>query len=127
MFDDDLKIGVIILGMRDPRARGSRSISSATPVGSDTWARMSEEVLEITRAQQYLDSTPQPMNLGALPGTGGQNAGRGKGRGRGRGKGRGKGKSGTKGSGKGKEQGRRPRTEPGEAVLLLRKEGARQG
>ena len=50
-----------------------------------SWNQMREEILEITRTQQYIDSQPMPMQLGANP----KSKGKGK---EGKGKDKGKGK-----------------------------------
>ncbi|CAK0791790.1 unnamed protein product, partial [Prorocentrum cordatum] len=63
-IDDDDKIGVVLLGMEDSRVKQHLIRNSA---GLDTWPKMREEILEITRAQQYVDSQPTPMLLGAIP------------------------------------------------------------
>ena len=74
--DDDIKIGVKMLGMEDVRViRNSVRITS--------WNQMREEILEITRTQQYIDSQPLPMQLGANPkskGKGKESKGKGKGK-----------------------------------------------
>ena len=57
--DDDLKMGVVILGMQD-----SRHLICNT-ARLDTWIKT--ELLEITRTQQYIDAQPAPMQLGATP------------------------------------------------------------
>ena len=63
-IDDDEKIGVVLLGMEDSRVKEHLIRNSA---GLDTWPKMREEILEITRTQQYVDSQPTPMQLGAIP------------------------------------------------------------
>ncbi|CAK0795275.1 unnamed protein product [Prorocentrum cordatum] len=61
---DDEKIGVALLGMEGPRAKGPLIRSSA---GFDARPKMREEILEIIRTQQCVDSQPTPMQLGAIP------------------------------------------------------------
>ena len=79
--DDDTKIGVTMLGMEDLRVK-EHLIRNSVRLAS--WTQMLEEILEITRTQQYIDSQPVPMQLGANP--------KGKGKGKdGKGKGKGKG------------------------------------
>ena len=48
-----------------------------------SWTQMREEILEITRTQQYIDSQPVPMQLGVNPKSKGKgNDGKGKGKGK---------------------------------------------
>ncbi|CAK0820598.1 unnamed protein product, partial [Prorocentrum cordatum] len=85
--DDDTKIGVALLGMENERVKEHliRNSSRIT-----TWQHVRDEILEITRTQQYIDSQPAPMQLGATP----WNAGKPKG---------GKSKEGKGKEGKGKD------------------------
>ena len=62
--DDDIKIGVTMLGMEDMRVK-EHLIRSSVRIKS--WNQMREEILEITRTQHYIDSQPMPMPLGANP------------------------------------------------------------
>ena len=62
--DDDIKIGVTMLGMEDMRVK-EHLIRNR--VRFTSWNQMREEILEITRTQQYIDSQPMPMQLGANP------------------------------------------------------------
>ena len=62
--DDDIKIGVTMLGMEDMRVT-EHFIRNSVRITS--WNQMREEILEITRIQQYFDSQPMPMQLGANP------------------------------------------------------------
>ena len=62
--DDDIKIGVTMLGMEDMRVK-EHLIRNSVRIAS--WNQMREEILEITRTQQYVDSQPMPMQLGANP------------------------------------------------------------
>ena len=62
--EDDIKIGVTMLGMDDMRVKEHLIRNS---VRITTWNQMREEILEITRTQQYIDSQPMPMQLGANP------------------------------------------------------------
>ena len=75
--DDDIKMGVTgDMRVKEHLIRNSVRITS--------WNQTREEILEITRTKQYIDSQPMPMQLGANP------------------KGQGKGKD-SKGKGKGKD------------------------
>ena len=56
--DDDIKIGVTMLGMEDMRVKEHLIRNS---VRITHWNQMREETLEITRTQQYIDSQPMPM------------------------------------------------------------------
>ena len=80
--DDDIKIGVTMLGMEDMQVK-EHLIRNSVRITS--WNQMREEILEITRTQQYIDSQPMPMQLGGNP----KSKGKGKDR---KGKGKGKGK-----------------------------------
>ena len=51
--DDDIKIGVTMLGMEDMRVK-EHLIRNSVRITS--WNQMREEILEITRTQQYIDS-----------------------------------------------------------------------
>ena len=62
--DDDIKIGVTMLGMEDMRVK-EHLIPNSVRITS--WNQMREEILEITRTQQYIDSQPMPKQLGANP------------------------------------------------------------
>ena len=62
--DDDIKIGVTMQGMEDMRVK-EHLIRNNVRITS--WNQMREEILEITRTQQYIDSQPMPMQLGANP------------------------------------------------------------
>ena len=78
--DDDIKIGVTVLGMEDMRVK-EHLIRNSVRITS--WNQMREEILEITRTQQYIDSQPMPMQLGANPkskGKGKESKGKGKGK-----------------------------------------------
>ena len=61
---DDIKIGVTMLGMEDMRVK-EHLIRNSVRITS--WDQMREEILEITRTQQYIDCQPMPMQLGANP------------------------------------------------------------
>ena len=78
--DDSVKVGVAITGMRDAKVK-EHLVRNAARL--DTWALISAEVLEISRTQGYLNSTPVPMQLGALPPN---RKGKGKGKGKSKGK-----------------------------------------
>ena len=56
--DDDIKIGVTMLGLEDMRVK-EHLIRNSVRITS--WNQMREEILEITRTQQYIDSQPMPM------------------------------------------------------------------
>ena len=76
--DDDIKMGVTMLGMEDVRFK-EHLIRNSVRITS--WNQMREEILEITRTQQYIDSQPMPMQLGANPkskGKGKDSKGKGK-------------------------------------------------
>ena len=78
--DDDIKIGVTMLGMEDMRVKEHLIRNSVTIT---SWNQMREEILEITRTQQYIGSQPAPMQLGANPnskGKGKESKGKGKGK-----------------------------------------------
>ena len=80
--DDDIKIGVTMLGMEDMRVK-EHLIRNSVRITS--WNQMREVILEITRTQQYIDSQPMPMQLGANPkskGKGKESKGKGKGKGK---------------------------------------------
>ena len=67
-----------MLGMEDMRVKEHLIRSS---VRITCWNQMREEILEITRTQQYIDSQPMPMQLGANPkskGKGKESKGKGK-------------------------------------------------
>ena len=69
-----------MLGMEDMRVKGHLIRNS---VRITSWNQMREEILEITRTQQYIDSQPMPMQLGANPkskGKGKESKGKGKGK-----------------------------------------------
>ena len=53
-----------MLGMEDTRVK-EHLIGNSVKITS--WNQMREEILEITRTQQYVDSQPMPMQLGANP------------------------------------------------------------
>ena len=62
--DDDIKIGVTMLGMEDMRVK-EHLIRNSVRITS--WNQMRETIFEITRTQQYIDCQPMPMQLGANP------------------------------------------------------------
>ena len=62
--DDDIRIGVTMLGMEDMRVKEHFIWKS---VRITSWNQMREEILEITRRQQYIDSQTMPKQLGANP------------------------------------------------------------
>ena len=59
--EDDLKMGVVILGMHDSRVK-EHLMRNTARLGS--WIKMRNEILEIARTQQHITSQPQ---LGATP------------------------------------------------------------
>ena len=69
-----------MLGMEDMRVK-EHLIRNSVRITS--WNQMREEILEITRTQQYIDSQPMPMQLGANPKSKGKDS---KGKGKGKGK-----------------------------------------
>ena len=78
--DDDIKMGVTMLGMEDMRVK-EHLIRINVRITS--WNQMREEILEITRTQQHIDSQPMPMQFGANPkskGKGKDSNGKGKGK-----------------------------------------------
>ena len=78
--DDDIKKGETVLGMEDMQVKEHLIWNS---VRITSWNQMREEILEITRTQQYIDSQPMPMPLGANPkrkGKGKDSKGKGKGK-----------------------------------------------
>ena len=71
-----------MLGMEDMRVNEQFIRNS---VRITNWNQMREEILEITRIQQYIGSQPMPMQLGANPkskGKGKESKGKGKGKGK---------------------------------------------
>ena len=85
---DDTKVGVVMLGMADSRVKEHLIRNSGR---LSTWTAMKDEILEVTRTQQYIDSQPVPMQLGAFPDKGkGKNKGHDKGYDKGKGKGKSK-------------------------------------
>ena len=67
-----------MLGMEDMRVKEHHIRNS---VRITSWNQMREEILEITRTQQYIDSQPMPLQLGANPkteGKGKESKGKGK-------------------------------------------------
>ena len=60
----DSKIRVTMLGMEDVRVKEH---FIRTNVRITSWNQMREEILEITRTQQDIDSQPSPMQLRANP------------------------------------------------------------
>ena len=62
--DDDIKMGVTMLEMEEMQVK-EHLIQDSVRISS--WNQMREEVLEITRTQQYTDSQPSPMQRGAIP------------------------------------------------------------
>ena len=67
-----------MLGTEDMRVK-EHLIRNSVRITS--WNQMREEILEITRTQQYIDSQPMPMQLGANPkskGKGKESKGKGK-------------------------------------------------
>ena len=63
-FNDDTKTGVTVLGMEDMRAK-AHLIRNSARIAS--WTQTREDILEITRTQQYTDSKTVPMQIGAHP------------------------------------------------------------
>ena len=73
--DDEIKMGVTMLGIEDMRVQ-EHLIRNSVRITS--WSQMREEILEITRTQQYIDSQPMPMRLGSNPKSKGKGKGKGK-------------------------------------------------
>ena len=90
--EDDTKVGVMLLGMRDTKVR-EHLVRNSNRLA--TWATMSAEVMEISGTQAYIDSTPMPMQIGALPPGNKGKKGKGKGKRKGKFKGKGKGNDGA--------------------------------
>ena len=116
--DDDIKIGVTMLGMEDMRVK-EHLIQNSVRITS--WNQMREEILEITRTQQYIDSQPMPMQLGANPKSKGK-------RKESKGKGKGKGHQGQR-QGQGCEERTVQESEKrrSEKVLLLQQNRSHEG
>ena len=57
--DDDLKMGVVVLS---PRVKEHLIRNTAR---LDSWIKTRDEILEIARTQQHINSQPAPMQLGA--------------------------------------------------------------
>ena len=62
--DDDIKIGVTMMGMEDMRVK-EHLIQNSVRITS--WNQMRSEILEITRTQLCIDSQQMPMQLEANP------------------------------------------------------------
>ena len=62
--DDETVIGIVILGVEDQTVKEHLIRHSSR---LDTWKKMRAEIIEIARTQKYLQSTPQPMDVGGLP------------------------------------------------------------
>ena len=60
--DDDTKTGVTVLEMEAMRVKAHLIRNSASIA---SWRQTREDILEITRTQQYTDSNPVPMQIGA--------------------------------------------------------------
>ena len=63
-LDDDTKTDVTVPGMEDMRAKANFIRNSARIA---SWTQPREEILETTRAQQYTDCNPEPMQIGVQP------------------------------------------------------------
>ena len=74
---DDTKTGVTVLGMEDMRVK-AYLIQNRARIAS--WTQMREEILEVTRTQQYDDSQPVPGVRLREKGKGKASKGKGKGR-----------------------------------------------
>ena len=90
-LDDQIKVGIVMNAVTDP---GLRDHLIRNSVRLKTYSALKEELLEVARASRVLNSSPTPMDIGAVPG---------KGRGKTKGKEKGKGK-GQKGASKGNTQ-----------------------
>ena len=62
--DDDTKTGVTVLVMDDMQVK-AHLIQNSVRIAS--WTLMRQEIFEITRTQQYTDSQPVSMQIGAHP------------------------------------------------------------
>ena len=63
-FDEDLKIGIVIVNMVDTSIQQHLVKNSAR---LETWKALKEELLDMARTEQYLNSLPKPIELGATP------------------------------------------------------------
>eukprot|EP00959_Pyramimonas_sp_CCMP1952_P325402 6810935-Pyramimonas_sp.AAC.1 len=93
-FDEDLKIGIVIANVVDMSIQQHLVKNSAS---LETWKALNEELLDTARTEQYLNSQPKLMELGATP-KGGKGAGKGK-----KGDGKDKGHEKRRGTGKASE------------------------
>ncbi|CAK0880457.1 unnamed protein product, partial [Prorocentrum cordatum] len=64
VFDDDLKLGLVVVNMTDPEVQKHR-VKNASRL--DTLKAMKDELLDMARTEQYLDSQARPMELGGFP------------------------------------------------------------
>ncbi|CAK0856447.1 unnamed protein product, partial [Prorocentrum cordatum] len=60
--DEDLKIGLVVVNMQDTDVQ-QHLVKNASRL--DTWKAMKEELLDMARTTQYLNSWPKSMELGA--------------------------------------------------------------
>jgi len=100
-IDEDLKIGVAILGMTDTKVK-EHLIRNAGRI--DTWPKMREEIVEISCTTAYVNSQPLPMQLGATP----------------KGKGKEKGKKRKGPAGEGQREREEPRPRQGQRTVELK-------
>ena len=93
-LDDELKAGLAVVNMQDEEIQRHLIRNSHR---LDTWDRMRDELLELTRTSQYINKLePVPMEIGALPGKGKKGKDKGKGKAKGNGKGKDKDTTGDK-------------------------------
>ena len=85
VFDEDLKLGLVVVNMTDAGVQ-KHLVKNANRL--DTWKAMKDELLDMARTEQYLNSQARPMELGGLPRP---EAKEGKGKGDQKGKGTGEG------------------------------------
>ena len=62
--DDDLKMGVVILGMHGSLVKENLIRNTAR---LDSWIKTRDEILGIAVTQQHINSQPAPMQLGTAP------------------------------------------------------------
>ncbi|CAK0839054.1 unnamed protein product [Prorocentrum cordatum] len=60
VFDEDLKFGLVVVNMQDTNVQ-QHLVKNASRL--ETWNAMKEELLDMARTTQYLNSQPKPMEL----------------------------------------------------------------
>ena len=61
---DEIKKGVKVLRMKNGRVKACLILERTRTAN---WIRMREDILEITRTQQHVDTNPLPLQIGAHP------------------------------------------------------------